>query len=738
MSSYLGGRIESVFRFPMTKGRNTCSVLIILSIAFLSYFNSLTNSFHLDDFRYIVRNLEYIEYIQQPFSVSGTLSNLSNRSIVTATLILNNSVGGFNVFGFHVVNLTVHIITCLLIFLFIKEALLFNKILKTEYRNKSKLNIPLISALLFAVHPINIQAVTYITGRTTSLAVCFYMASFLFFIKGIRQNLSYKMFYYALSIAFLILGYGSKIIILTAPVMFLIYYLFFIPLKTTFLKRFFENRFAGILNQAMVVTSPFILIYLSRQLNLQTIGRIDFGIFQKLFTLIQAKLLHVNSFTKDHISSLIYLLTEFKVIVFYYIKMIFFPFNQNIDPDFPVAYGITDHGMVISLCMIILCLFAGIYFHKKNRLIAFGIFWFFITLLPTSSILPLLDTVTEHRLYLPLAGFTLTIPLYLNQLIIRHKKNSFKQLTYFILLVFLPIIVFSILTVKRNFAWKDEKSLWSDAAKKSPQLSRPLNNLAEAYDKEGLAYGDQKSYTKAIESLKKAIAISPTGYKSYNNLGKIYGRLEQFEPAIKNLKLALKYKPNYPIGHYNLGKIYELKGMLNDAIEEYAAAFKQKEDFFEACFNLANVHDKKGQHKKALDMYFICRKFKPSFPKIYFAIGNIFIKTGNLDEAFKYYSRTVELDSNYLTAKIAIANIFVMKKNFSRAVEMYRKVLKSDPNNFNIHNNLGLVYLQHMNNTSQAAFHFKKSLEINAEQQKAVLLRKLIKKISEARGRGSE
>ena len=720
----------------MTNGRNICSVLIILSIAFLSYFNTFENSFHFDDFRYILHNEEFKEYTQQPFSVSGTLSNLSNRTIVLATLRLNHFLNGFNVFGFHVVNLTVHIITCLLIFLFTKEVLLFNKILKSECINKSKLNIPLISALLFAVHPINIQAVTYITGRTTSLAVCFYMASFLFFIKGIRQNLSYKMFYYALSIAFLILGYGSKIIILTAPVMFLIYYLFFIPLKTTFLKRFFENRFAGILNQAMVVTSPFILIYLSRQLNLQTIGRIDFGIFQKLFTLIQAKLLHVNSFTKDHISSLIYLLTEFKVIVFYYIKMIFFPFNQNIDPDFPVAHGITDSGVALSLGVILLCLFAGIYFYKNNRIIAFGIFWFFITLLPTSSILPLRDMITEHRLYLPLAGFILTIPLCLNQFIIRYKKSSFKQLAYFILPVFLLIIVFSVLTVKRNFVWKNEKSLWSDAAEKSPRLPRPLNNLAEAYDKEGLAYDNKKNYKKAIEFLKKAIAISPTGYKYYNNLGKIYGRLGEFELATKNLKLALKYNPDYPFAHYNFGKVYELRGMLDNAIEEYSTAFKQTKDvygkkyFFEACFNLANVYDKKGEYKKALDTYLNCRKLKPSFPKIYFAIGNIFIKTGNLDEAFKYYSRAVGLDRNYHLAKIAVANVFVMKGKFSKAIEIYQQVIKSDPSNFNVHNNLGLVFLQQMNDPAQAAYHLKKSLDISPDQQKAVLLRELIKNIN--------
>ena len=727
----------------MIKYRNIFSILIILSIAFLSYFNTFTNSFHFDDFKYIVNNEGLKEDFQHVFlsylcfpTCHDILSNLSNRPIIFYTLHLNHSLGGFNVFGFHVVNLTVHIITCLLIFLFAKEILSINRFLKTSDQSKNKLNIPLISALLFAVHPMNTQVITYITGRTTSIAVCFYMASFLFFIKGVRQNLPWKILFYALSIVFLIMGYGSKMIILTVPVMFIIYYLFFTPLKSIFFKRFFESIFIRIIIQTIVITSPFILIFISSHLNILSFFRMDFGFLQKLFDPIQIKLMHIDSMAKDNLSMTIYLLTEFKVIVFYYIKMIFFPFNQNIDPDFPVAHGITDSGVALSLGVILLCLFAGIYFYKNNRIIAFGIFWFFITLLPTSSILPLRDTITEHRLYLPLAGFILTIPLCLNQFIIRYKKSSFKQLAYFILPVFLLIIVFSVLTVKRNFVWKNEKSLWSDAAEKSPRLPRPLNNLAEAYDKEGLAYDNKKNYKKAIEFLKKAIAISPTGYKYYNNLGKIYGRLGEFELATKNLKLALKYNPDYPFAHYNFGKVYELRGMLDNAIEEYSTAFKQTKDvygkkyFFEACFNLANVYDKKGEYKKALDTYLNCRKLKPSFPKIYFAIGNIFIKTGNLDEAFKYYSRAVGLDRNYHLAKIAVANVFVMKGKFSKAIEIYQQVIKSDPSNFNVHNNLGLVFLQQMNDPAQAAYHLKKSLDISPDQQKAVLLRELIKNIN--------
>ena len=182
----------------------------------------------------------------------------------------------------------------MLIFLIAKEILSINLFLKTSDQSKNKLNIPLISALLFAVHPMNTQVITYITGRTTSIAVCFYMASFLFFIKGVRQNLPWKILFYALSIVFLIMGYGSKMIILTVPVMFIIYYLFFTPLKSIFFKRFFESIFIRIIIQTIVITSPFILIFISSHLNILSFFRMDFGFLQKLFDPIQIKLMHIE------------------------------------------------------------------------------------------------------------------------------------------------------------------------------------------------------------------------------------------------------------------------------------------------------------------------------------------------------------------------------------------------------------------------------------------------------------
>lgn len=742
----------------MTNTRNIFSLLVILLIAFLSYFNALSGSFHFDDYSSIIHSSSF-KYYNEHFSTALVLKNLQNRSIVYSTFHLNHSLGGIDAFGFHVFNLAVHILTCFLIFFLFKEILLASSHIEKIEGHKNRLTIPLTASLLFAIHPLNTQAVTYITGRTTSMAVFFYIASFLFFIKGLRQNLSVRIFFFILSVIFFIGGYGSKMIVITAPIMFFVFYLFFIfqnslLLKTNIIKRLFHHRFTRITLKFLLLSSPFILMLLSKYFNsiryLYTTFKdpdpsspehyllVDqHWFYPNLPGMVSQKLFHIFQGSKGLFDSSTYLLTEFKVLVFYYFKMLFFPFNQNIDPDFPLAGSLWDPAVLFSLSIIILCLIAGIYFYKKNRLIAFGIFWFFIVLLPTSTLLPLKDVAVEHRLYLASIGLFLVVSIFLNLFVSQYRKNPLTQSTFFTLFVLFPIIAFSSLTINRNFVWKNERTLWSDAAEKSPRFSRPLNNLAEAYDKEGLASKDKENFDRAIELLNKAISISPAAYKPYNNLGKIHGRLGRHDLAIKNLKLALKYNAKYAKAYYNLGKVYDLKGMLDEAIKEYSIAFEQDENFFEACFNLANAYYQKGLYRESLETYLKCKKLNPRFPKIYFAIGNVFAKSGDFDKAFENYSQAIKLDKDFHLANIGLANIYVMRNNISKAVELYEKVIAVSPKNYNAYNNLGLLYLQHLKKPSQAAGYFKKSLEINPAQLQAALLREFIKNIDAGKQRKS-
>ncbi|MEE9165627.1 MAG: tetratricopeptide repeat protein, partial [Nitrospinota bacterium] len=425
--------------------------------------------------------------------------------------------------------------------------------------------------------------------------------------------------------------------------------------------------------------------------------------------------------TKDYISSFIYLLTEFKVIIFYYLKIIFFPFNQNVDPDFLIAQGLTDIPVLFCLFLIISLLIIGLYFYKKNPLITFGIFWFYITLLPTSSIIPLLDPVAEHRVYLPSVGIAIIFSVFLSAFYKKNQKNTAGLIASLIFII-APIVILSSLTIQRNFTWKDEVSLWSDAAEKSPLKPRPFTNLGEAYEKKA-------DYQKAIHSLKKAISLAPDYDYAHNNLGTVYGKLNQFDLAIKEYLHVLEVNDQFPVAHYNLGKSYEMKGMLDKAVQEYSKAIGQQRDFYQAYFNLASIYSRRESYKEAISTYQEFLKYKPLYPAAHFELGKIYIKTENSDIAFSYFSKALKLDSSYVPARTALGNIFMMRGSYDKAEESYQQVLKLDPDNFTAHNNLGLIYLRYKNKPSQAVYYFQKSLKINPSQPDAKSVMETIKKI---------
>lgn len=714
----------------MFRVSNVYSFIVILVFALLPYFNTFAGSFHYDDYVYIVNNEAFKEYINHPFSVRQTLSTLSNRSVVLDSLYLNYSLGGFNVFGFHVLNITIHALTSLLIFIFLKSTVLFFQFSRPRNNSNVKVNIPLIASLLFAVHPINSQAVTYISNRSTLIATCCYLFSFLFFIKGILQSHLFtnsqrkeinfiKVFlFYFLSITFLLVGYGSKLIIITAPVLFVVYYLFFILQRSLIKSRFLNKLSFGIL--LGFLASPLFLIYLSKYINPQWLA----GLKNTLLSKFLGQVFMTFDVTKDHFSSTIYLLTEFKVIVFYYLKMLILPFNQNVDPDFQISTGITNISTQCALFILLSILMLGIFCYKKKPLISFGIFWFYITLLPTSSIIPLVDTVAEHRVYLPSIGIVIIVSVILSNLYYSQQIKSAGRVINCLIFIISPIVLFSILTIQRNFIWKNEINLWYDAAKKSPRKPRVFNNLGEAYEK-------KEDYQKAIEALKKAIAISPGYDYAHNNLGTVYGKLNQIDLAIKEYQLVLNINNRFPTVHFNLGKAYEMKGMFDEAIQEYSLAIKQQSDFYQAYFNLANIFSQRNSYKKAISTYQQFLKYKPSHPIAHFELGNMFVKTKNLDKAFSYFSKAVKLNDNLHPAKVAMGNIFMVKGNFAKAEELYKQVLKIDPDNYIAMNNIGLIYLQHKKIPSYAVQYFRKSLKINPDQPGAKSIAEIINEFSQ-------
>lgn len=386
--------LEKIFE---SKNFHLAACLLIAILTFLVYSNTFHASFHFDDTPIIVENYT----IRNLNNVPGMLIN--NRGIPTATFAINYAIGGLNVIGYHIVNLAIHITNSIFVYF-----LVFLTVTRIDSLKGRAKQIAVYTALLFAVHPIQTQAVTYIVQRMEILASMFMLIGLLVFIKGAgASKTSSRVLLYGAVAASYWLAFHSKEIAITLPAVLFLYDYCFL----------FSNG-----KQNVTARLPLYLVLIAMLAFFAT----------RTLTGLQETPGGSAGFNVQSITAKEYLFTQFNVLT-YYITLLFVPINQNLDYDFPVSKGLFEiplvkDGTVLNIpipppivSLIILSAVVGIAFYlftfrasritNHGRLAAFSILWFFITLSPTSSFIPIIDVMFEHRLYLASAGFFLLFSL---------------------------------------------------------------------------------------------------------------------------------------------------------------------------------------------------------------------------------------------------------------------------------------------------------------------------------------
>ena len=334
-----------------------------------------------------------------------------------------------------------------------------------------------------------------------------------------------------------------------------------------------------------------------------------------------------------------YLFTQFRVIVTY-LRLLFFPVGQNLDHDFPVAHSFFNAPVFLSFLLLLAILGLGIYLVYRSkfyvlsstldnsppttdrrlptafyRLIAFGIFWFFIALAVESSVIPIVDVIFEHRVYLPSVGFFIALStavvLAAEKLAVRRPKIA--GITYTAML--LVTLSLASATFMRNMVWADETTLWQDVAAKSPDKSRPWNNLA-------YAYLQKHQPKKAIPALIRSIGISPGHPDAWNNIGIALGQLGTY---------AGRYSPTYELfgastgmnaayqeewfalAYNNLGLAYDSLGQVADSIDNFEKSIAMNPRLSEAHYNLGLAYAASKETQKATEQYVILKSLNPEF-----------------------------------------------------------------------------------------------------------------------------
>jgi protein O-mannosyl-transferase len=631
---------------------NLIGLIIIILLGIIIYSNSFTCSFHFDDLWTIVNNPK----IRDLRDVRSWWSIYPTRPVAIFSFAVNYNFNKLDVYYWHYVNLVIHLINALLVW-WLTMLIFSSPVMKDKAISKYGKLLSFATALLFVSHPLATQSVTYIVQRMASMTAMFYLFSIVLYIKarlsGKGNILKYVLF--AFSFVSMVLAMLTKENAFTLPFAILLVEVFFIRKKKININ-FKDYRI--ILSIAALIGLASFLIW-------------------KYASNVFAPIAPAggNDYT---VTSQNYLLTQFSVIV-KYIQLLLFPVHQNLDYNFPISNSFFELRTLLSFLVIIALITLAIFLFNRNRIISFGIFWFFLTLSIESGFIPINDVIFEHRTYLPSFGFFLILSSAIYFLL--WNKNKYLAISLLVII----ICVNSIMTFARNKVWKDEITLWSDVISKSPDKARPWVNR-------GLEYWRLNQKEKAIADYTKAIEINPQYYHvSYYNRGLVYENLQQWDKAIADYSKTIEINPNYVNAYSNRGAVYADIRQWDKAIADYTKAIKIDSLYSEAYYNRGLAYRNLEQWDKAIADYNKAIEISPNFANYYNNRAIIYYKLGEWEKAIADYTNAIRVDPKYTLAYNNRGLAYGHLRQFEKAKADFSKAIEIDPNYKDARSNLEIV-----------------------------------------------
>ena len=607
----------------VNKKNNLLLILVIIIAGIIAYSNSFDCSFHFDD-KIVLDS----KIMTDSATVADWIHLFPNRPLGILTFALSYNIHKLDVWGYHLVNLTIHLINALLIW-WLTLMTFSTPVMKEEPISRYKTVIAFLTALLFITHPLATQSVTYIAQRFASLATLFYFLSLILFIKGRlwsgSRNISLFMFGSSLTAA--ICGMLTKEIVFTLPFAVVLYDYCFI--KTSFSKP--EVKDKSLIFSFIILVIFFFIYFRNRSLNVFDTVTPDQG----------------YSYS---ISMKEYFFTQFRVILTY-IRLFFLPINQNFDYDYPVSTSFFQIKTFLSFLVLLSILLSGVGLFKKYRLISFGIFWFFLTLSVESSIIPISQNVIfEHRTYLPSIGFFIA---FTGAFFYFLREQYFRVALIIILLI---TAVNTGLTYQRNKIWKNEYTLWGDCLKKSPDKARVNNSF-------GLALFDKGDFKEAIRNYNRSILIKPDYSEAYVNRGAAYNALGQYQRAIEDCNKSILLKSDHPQAYINRGNAYIALGQYEQALKNYNEAIQLKPGYADAYNNRGTIYGRLGKYKLAIADFNKAITLRSDNALAYSNKGFAYSVMGEYQLAIEFYSKAITIKSNYADAYYNIAILYFKQGN---------------------------------------------------------------------------
>jgi Flp pilus assembly protein TadD len=544
--------------------------IVILTVIVFS--SSITRNFvNLDDPAYI-RDNPFIKPLswQNIKSIFSTFYNANYHPLTTLVYGVEYSLFKLNGTLYHFIDLLIHLANVCLVFVLISR---LSPGPSPKERGERAWQVALITALLFAIHPMHVESVAWISELKDVLYSFFYITGLIFYIKYIKEK---KPKLLAATFFLFLLSLLSKSAAVTFPLLLVLFDCYFLNLRTT---NESELRNAN--------TSPFgnSKKFLVRRL----MEKIPFFLLSVVFGIVaiysQKSAGAINADYMVHYTPLQRIFVVSYALVFYPVKL-FLPFNLV-----ALYYSPKVLPYYYYICPVIIAAVVFTIFKAKNlkRELIFGFAFYVLSILLVIQIIPVgYSVVSERYSYIPYIGLFFIAG---NYLIMKWRTSKY--------VLACAVLFFSFLSYQRGKAWRDSVTLFSDIVEKNPTSAYAPFGLGKVQSENGDSKG-------ALASFKRSIELDPTVPEVYFYRGNIYYNLQNQEAAMKDYQKAVALKPDYKEAYYNIGTVYAVAGKNEEAVENFSKAISIEPNQFmyarrgTAYFNLKKYAEAESDYTNAL------------------------------------------------------------------------------------------------------------------------------------------
>jgi tetratricopeptide (TPR) repeat protein len=672
--------------------------VVLVAAGVLAYHNSFTGQLIHDDFGSILQNptIRRLWPIWQPLSPPRhTGTTVAGRPIVNLSLAINYALGGDRLWGYHAFNLTIHILAGLTLLGIVRRTLQQPGLRERFGAVADELGLA--TAVLWTVHPLQTESVTYIIQRAESLMGLFYLLTLYCFIRGSMASgaLALQRLWYALSVLACASGMACKEVMVSAPVMVMLY-------DRAFLSESFREawRRRGPVYLALAGTWILLGVVLLSAGNFTTVSK---------------------KAEQAGLSWSQYLATQPGVIL-HYLRLSVWPHPLCFEIfGWPVAR--TWSSILPAAVTVVVLLAATAWAWTRpaplgtGRAWGFIGAWFFLILAPSSSFIPLNDLIFEHRMYLSLAA---VISLAVMGLFSWMGRRC-------LMVVALLAVGSGFLTWRRNQDYRSAVAFWSDEVARFPNNAAVHDNLAVALSEAG-------RLQEALRHWRRALEIKPDYAGAHFNLGIALGKAGRAEEAIEQYEQVLRISPDDAASHLNLGNALQQAGKTQEAVTRYEEALRIQPGFAEAHYNLAVTLAQLGRLPEAIAHGEQAVRLEPDFARAHNILGLALERVGRTGEAIAHWERALRIDPDYADAHCNLGAALGRAGRVAEAIQHLQQAVRLGSEDAEAQYNLG-VALERTGRMSEAMGRYAEALRIKPDLVEARRALARLRRLEPAPGR---